>query len=144
MRFEHQFVEFIPDTLMENILYVSVRFGTVAHLCACGCREEVITPLGPAEWSIVYDGKSVSLKPSIGNWGFPCRSHYWIFQNKIRWARKFDVIEVEEIRERNKIRRGKYFDQESATQKVDPNETNSLLARMYRKGIRLLSRLGRE
>src|SRR5688572_11055762 len=28
----------------------------------------------------------VSLSPSIGNWSFPCQSHYWIENNRLRWA----------------------------------------------------------
>ena len=47
--FRHEFVEHIPEHVAEGVLYVSVRFGTVVHRCACGCGEEVVTPLGPAE-----------------------------------------------------------------------------------------------
>ena len=64
MRLEHEFVDHIPDDLMDGRLYVSIRFGTVVHLCACGCGEEVVTPLGPSEWKIVFDGVSISLEPS--------------------------------------------------------------------------------
>jgi hypothetical protein len=35
-------------------------------------------PISPADWQLAYDGDTVSLTPSIGNWGFPRRSHYWI------------------------------------------------------------------
>ena len=109
MKMEHMFVGHIPDVLEENRLYVSVQFGTVAHLCACGCGEEVITPLGPAEWKMVYDGVAVSLMPSVGNWGFPCRSHYWIDSNRVRWARRFSDEEVEQVRMENMARRRRYF-----------------------------------
>ncbi|WP_417924835.1 DUF6527 family protein [Collimonas pratensis] len=27
------------------------------------------------DWSLTYDGKTVSLDPSIGNWSLPCRAH---------------------------------------------------------------------
>jgi uncharacterized protein DUF6527 len=29
---------------------------------------------------------SISLFPSIGNWSFPCRSHYWIDGGRVIWA----------------------------------------------------------
>jgi Family of unknown function (DUF6527) len=34
----------------------------------------------------IFDGRSISLDPSIGNWGFQCRSHYWIKNNRVVWA----------------------------------------------------------
>lgn len=86
-RVRHQFVEFIPELLEEGIIYVSLRFGTVVHSCCCGCGCEVVTPLSPTDWSLVFDGVSISLKPSIGSWGLPCRSHYWVVRNRIRWCR---------------------------------------------------------
>lgn len=61
------------------------------HLCACGCRTKVVTPISSTEWRLIYDGESVSLYPSIGNWQFPCQSHYWIRRNEIRWAREWSA-----------------------------------------------------
>ena len=54
MRLRHEFVDYIPEQLDEGVLYVSIRFGTVVHRCACGCGDEVVTPLGPAEWRLTY------------------------------------------------------------------------------------------
>ena len=86
MRLRLEFVDYVPKQLDDGVLYVSIRFGTVVHRCACGCGEEVVTPLGPSEWTLTYDGRTVSLAPSIGNWSFPCRSHYWIDEGNVRWA----------------------------------------------------------
>lgn len=69
--FRAQFVEFIPDELQDATLYVSMRFATVSHLCACGCRSKVVTPLKPTDWKLTFDGKTITLYPSIGNWSFP-------------------------------------------------------------------------
>ena len=55
----------------------------------------MVTPLSPAAWSLFFDGETVSLSPSIGNWGFKCKSHYWITNNRIEWARKWDKEEIE-------------------------------------------------
>lgn len=75
----------IPEKLNEGILYISLKYKIAAHLCACGCGEKVFTPLDPSEWSITYDGESVSLNPSIGNFSFKCKSHYCIWKNKLIW-----------------------------------------------------------
>ena len=82
----YEFVKAIPDELEEQTLYVSMDYATVAHKCCCGCGREVVTPLSPTDWKLIYDGESISLSPSIGNWSFKCRSHYWIKNSIIRWA----------------------------------------------------------
>ncbi|XVQ15912.1 DUF6527 family protein [Spirillospora sp. CA-255316] len=82
----HQFVDHAPESLEAGVLYVSIPFASVLHLCCCGCGREVVTPLTPRDWRLVFDGETVTLEPSIGNWSFPCRSHYWIRRSTIRWA----------------------------------------------------------
>lgn len=82
--FKLEFVDNIPDQLREGILYVSMKFHTTAHLCACGCGEKVINPLNRKYgWTLTFDGKRVSLSPSIGNYQFPCQSHYYIKENEV-------------------------------------------------------------
>lgn len=81
-----EFVEYIPEHPEPGVLYVSKRYATAAHLCCCGCGREVVTPLNPAKWHLKESSGTVSLFPSIGNWSFPCQSHYWIDGNRIRWA----------------------------------------------------------
>ena len=51
-----EFVQFIPETLDEGVLYVSLEHRTVAHRCCCGCGNEVVTPLDPTQWRLIYDG----------------------------------------------------------------------------------------
>lgn len=80
--FTHRFVDFMPEKLEEGVIYISLRFSLVSHRCGCGCGEEVVTPLSPTEWQLIFNGETVSLFPSIGNWNFACRSHYWIDQNR--------------------------------------------------------------
>lgn len=84
--FQPRFVEFIPRELEAGVLYISERFKTASHLCACGCGERVVTPLTPVDWRLlVADGK-VSLHPSIGNWNYACKSHYWIKNSEVIWG----------------------------------------------------------
>jgi hypothetical protein len=80
------FTSVIPDELDQDKLYISIDYNTAVHLCACGCGEEVVTPLQPSEWKLIYNGETVTLHPSIGNWSYKCRSHYWIRENQILWA----------------------------------------------------------
>lgn len=81
-----QFVTQIPEQLEDGVLYISTEYSTAVHRCLCGCGKEVVTPLTPTDWSLSYYGDTVSLSPSIGNWSFPCRSHYWIRRNRVQWA----------------------------------------------------------
>jgi Family of unknown function (DUF6527) len=86
-RLQHEFVDFIPDKMRAGILYVSMSYGTVTHLCCCGCANEVVTPLTPSDWTLTFDGETISLAPSIGSWNMPCRSHYWIRENVVCWVK---------------------------------------------------------
>lgn len=94
----HKFVEKIPRELEEGTLYVSIPFETAIHKCCCGCGNEVVTPLAPAQWKLIFDGESVSLDPSIGSWSLECRSHYFIRKNKVVWSRMYDDDEIEEVK----------------------------------------------
>jgi hypothetical protein len=91
----HRFVECVPDELEDGVLYVSIPFATVTHRCCCGCGQEVVTPLTPTDWSLTFDGESVSLTPSIGNWSFKCRSHYWIQKGNVILARTCTDREID-------------------------------------------------
>jgi hypothetical protein len=82
---DHRFVTFIPNDLEDGIIYVSIQYKTVTHKCCCGCGEKVVTPLSPAGWALTFDGSSVSLSDSIA--GGRCKSHYFIRQGKVQWAR---------------------------------------------------------
>lgn len=86
MKISHKFVDNIPDEIDEGTIYISLKYNTAIHKCACGCGKEVVTPFSPVNWSFSYNGKDVSLRPSIGNWSFDCRSHYWIKNGHIQWA----------------------------------------------------------
>jgi hypothetical protein len=90
----HQFVKNIPEKIEGGVVYVSIEYATAIHRCACGCGHEVVTPLSPYEWQLTHDGESVSLHPSIGNWSFPCQSHYWVRKNAVVWASRWSREEI--------------------------------------------------
>src|SRR5258708_11216399 len=106
----HEFVEAVPEKLESGVLYVSIRFATAMHLCACGCGGEVVTPLSPTDWELRYDGESVSLYPSIGNWSFDCRSHYWIMDGTIEWAENWTNEAIAESRKRDRVDKIRFYD----------------------------------
>ena len=85
-RIAPSFVKYIPDELDPGVVYVSLEYATAVHNCCCGCGNKVVTPLSPAQWSLTFDGESLSLSPSIGNGALPCNSHYVITRNAVRWA----------------------------------------------------------
>lgn len=105
----HEFVEYIPDHLTEGTIYLSIAFATAAHKCCCGCGNIVITPFSPTDWKLTFDGESISLDPSIGNWSFPCKSHYWISRNRVRWASQWSQKQIDAGRVRDRLSKEKYF-----------------------------------
>lgn len=109
-RLRPEFVEAVPDELEDGVLYVSMLFATAVHRCCCGCGSEVVTPFSPTDWSLTFDGRSVSLSPSIGNWSFACRSHYWIDKGGVvRWAGQWSQQEVAAGRRRDALAKEDQF-----------------------------------
>lgn len=106
---QHKFVEFIPENIEHGVLFVSIEFATATHKCVCGCGNLVITPLSPTDWELRFDGETVTLYPSIGNWSFECKSHYWIEKNKVIHARSWDDDEIEENREFGELQKKKWY-----------------------------------
>ncbi|CUR51345.1 conserved protein of unknown function [Nitrosotalea devaniterrae] len=106
----HEFVELIPDEIKEGILYISIPFATSTHRCACGCGEIVVLPIRPAEWELIWDGETVSIYPSVGNWSLPCQSHYFITKNNIIWMKKWSTSQIKAGRKRDILLREKYFE----------------------------------
>ena len=106
---KHEFVHFIPDVLEEGTVYVSIPYATVVHKCCCGCGREVVTPLSPTDWELRFDGKSISLYPSIGSWALPCQSHYWIRRDHVIWARRWSKEEIEDVRAAERLEKEEYY-----------------------------------
>lgn len=111
--FKHVFVQHVPEQLEEGVLYVSTEYATVAHKCYCGCGSEVITPLSPTDWRLTFDGESITLYPSIGNWSFACRSHYWIERGKVIPARQWSEYEIAAGRENDAFAKQAHYGQEA-------------------------------
>lgn len=112
MRFhmlEPRFVVAIPQALEPGVLYVSMEYGTVVHSCCCGCGLEVITPLTPTDWKVSYDGEGISLWPSVGNWSFPCQSHYVITRNRVIESGRWSTERIEAERNRDQAAKLEFY-----------------------------------
>jgi hypothetical protein len=118
--FEPAFVEYAPKVLTPGVLYLALEHSTVVHLCACGCGTKVVTPLSPAQWRLTFDGDVVSLWPSIGNWQFPCRSHYWIRESAVAWADPMTDTEIAQLRQQDARERERYYARRAAASEAPP------------------------
>ena len=112
---EHRFVLSVPRELERGVLYVSVEYATAVHSCCCGCGEQVVTPLSPTDWRMIYDGESVSLEPSIGNWQSACRSHYVITKGHVYEAERWSDVQVNVAHLKDKMAKRRFYARTDAT-----------------------------
>lgn len=108
-------VKYLPTQLDSNILYISEEYGVAGHLCACGCGNKVITPLGPTEWTFFESDGKATLEPSIGNWQLSCRSHYFIINGRIEWSYQWSDKQIKAGWKAEEKRRRKYFKSKQKT-----------------------------
>jgi len=126
LRLDHQFVEFMPNILQPGILYISMEYATATHLCCCGCGEKVVTPFTPTDWSMTFNGYSVSLSPSIGNWNLPCRSHYVISQGRVIGANPWSDQRIAAERLRDRAAKAAYYGSQQKPPRVSiPSDRSS-------------------
>jgi hypothetical protein len=104
------FTDTIPAQLENGVLYISMKFHTASHNCACGCGKRIVTPFSPVAWQLTYDGKTVSLDPSISNSGSECLSHYWIINNQVKWSYKMSKQQINRVRERDLAEAVDYYE----------------------------------
>lgn len=128
-----EFVQHIPDQLTEGVIYISEEFATAGHLCCCGCGEEIFTPLNPAQWKLTKNARrdTVSLYPSIGNWKYACRSHYWIENNRVRDAGAMSEHIINKVIKQDRRDKVKYFKAYNQVART-PASKPELLSRFYR------------
>ncbi|MDD2267709.1 DUF6527 family protein [Sulfuricurvum sp.] len=129
----HKFVTTIPAAIEEQTLYISIEYKTAIHLCACGCGCEVVTPLSPSGWKMTYNGAVVSLHPSIGNWSLPCKSHYFIINDAIKWANAFDEEQITRTKAIDKRSHETYYGGNSDKQPVMPTHNQDTFIMKIKK-----------
>lgn len=58
---------------------------------------------------MTFDGESVTLNPSVGNWNQDCRSHYVIEKNHVIESGQWSDARVEAERRRDKRAKADYY-----------------------------------
>lgn len=101
-----EFVHRVPAELEEGVLYACLDCDVVVHKCACGCGEKVVLPLSPEHWKLCYDGE-ITLSPSIGNYQYNCKSHYFIRDGKVVWVDSPN--EVPKSKKKRQKKKGFFF-----------------------------------
>lgn len=130
-KFQHEFVDSVPEPPEAGVLYISLKYETAIHLCACGCGTKVVTPLSVDEWIVILDGENASLFPSIGNWSFDCRSHYWIRHGNVVWASDWSDSEIWDSRKSNQSGPGVFIDHDSSPPS-EPKQPSGLWGYLWR------------
>jgi hypothetical protein len=112
-----------------------VKYKAMVHLCLCGCGNKVVTPLSPTGWRMTFDGKTISVHPSIGNWNLACRSHYWISDGRVRWSYEWsrDQIDAGFARD-SQLKREYYADQDRGDTTAAPPDSSTTLDEKARRG----------
>jgi hypothetical protein len=80
----------------EGILYYSEEFELAGLRCACGCGHR-ITLLVPDSHQVFDQGGWATVRPSIGVFDAPCRSHYIISASGVEWLPAFTGAEAASI-----------------------------------------------
>ena len=120
-KLENHFIRNIPRDINNGILYISMEYATAVHSCCCGCGEQVVTPFSPTDWKMIFDGETVSLTPSVGNWNLSCRSHYIIKQNKVIEAGNWSESQIKAERKRDQLAKTSYYQSKVENDFAIPN-----------------------
>ena len=84
-----------------------------------------MTPLTPTDWKMIFDGETVSLLPSVGNWQLACRSHYVIRRGQIIRAGDWTERQVAAAQARGRTAKARYY---GAVQRPEHGSSSSLAA----------------
>lgn len=68
-------------------IYIADEFQVAAHFCCCGCGERILMSIDPLGWKYTEEEGKPTFSPSIGNFGLPCKSHYFIRKGEVVWLK---------------------------------------------------------
>ena len=74
---------------------------------------------------MIYNGETISLKPSVGNWSFDCKSHYWIINNDVEWSSKWSDEKIRKVRKMESSERQEYYTNKNS-ENID-NDSSDLI-----------------
>lgn len=92
LEYKTKFVPVRPEVIEDGVLYMIPHYNCAIHKCMCGCGDVVVTSIDDNNgltsgfWGWSFNGKDASLTPSVGNFQFKCRSHYFLQHGKVRWC----------------------------------------------------------
>ena len=94
LEYKTKFVATPPkhSELEDGVLYVLPHCNCAIHKCMCGCKDVVVLAIDenngkePYFWGWTYTDGNVSITPSVGNFQFPCKSHYFLQHGKVKWC----------------------------------------------------------
>lgn len=104
----------------------------MVHNCCCGCGNEVITPIGKTDWQLTEESGSITIYPSIGNWSFKCRSHYWINKNRVLWADQWSDEMIQAGRQSDRFRKEAYYKNRNSEPDIITKWINHMLEKIGR------------
>jgi hypothetical protein len=94
-----------------------------------------VAPFTPTDWKMTFDGETISLRPSIGNWTLKCRSHYVIDRGKVIEAGPWSDEQVEAERRRDRTAKARFYGEppkvEPSVQPVPPKEEPGFWRRVW-------------
>ena len=85
MIYRYQSVEKTPTLLQSEVVYINEEFEIATLLCPCGCNHKIVL-LCPDGHLVINDGGFATVKPSIGVWDAPCRSHFFLNSGTVDWC----------------------------------------------------------
>ena len=92
--------------------------------------------MNEAQWRVIKHDSTVSLWPSVGNWKYACRSHYWITESHIVIAPPMANSEITAVKQRD--RRDKEVYIQLLNERNSADSTKSWLQLIVQRGLALL------
>ncbi|WP_369412459.1 DUF6527 family protein [Pelagibacterium xiamenense] len=74
--------------MQEGVVYHTEEYELAGLLCACGCGHRV-TLLVPDSHQVWDEGGYATIRPSVGVFDAPCKSHYIISTGSVQWLPAF-------------------------------------------------------
>lgn len=96
MSYRYQLVDRIPTDMREGVVYHTEEFELAGLLCACGCGHR-ITVLVPDSHQVWDEGGFATIRPSVGVFDAPCKSHYVISAGDVQWLPAFTGAQAARI-----------------------------------------------
>ena len=96
MKYRYQLVDRIPTQMREGVVYHTEELELAALLCACGCGHRV-NLLVPDGHQVLNEGGYATIRPSVGVFDAPCKSHFVVSAGDVHWLPAFSGAQAARI-----------------------------------------------